>query len=133
MKILFNYSVPFWTSNVIATITIISEIGIDMSQFCSSKCLCYWAKLIPSSNESAGKKKSVRITRARDYLKSTLVQCTYTAVKSDKSPYYKKKYKSLVKRRGKKEPLSLLLVWFLLAFTRYYLPVRHRIQATFTK
>ena len=36
-------------------ITIISEIGIDMSQFCSSKRLCCWTGLTPGSNESAGK------------------------------------------------------------------------------
>ena len=64
-----------------SAITIISEIGIDMSQFCSSKRLCCWAGLTPGSNESAGKKKS------------------------DKSPYYKKKYESLVKRRGKKRAI----------------------------
>ena len=85
-----------------SAITIISEIGIDMSQFCSSKRLCCWAGLTPGSNESAGKKKSVRITRAGVYLKPALVQCAHAAVKSDKSPYYKKKYESLVKRRGKK-------------------------------
>ena len=86
-------------------ITIISEIGIDMSQFCSSKRLCCWAGLTPGSNESAGKKKSVRITRAGVYLKPALVQCAHAAVKSDKSPYYKKKYESLVKRRGKKRAI----------------------------
>lgn len=64
-----------------SAITIISEIGIDMSQFCSSKRLCCLAGLTPGSNESAGKKKS------------------------DKSPYYKKKYESLVKRRGKKRAI----------------------------
>ena len=88
-----------------SAITIISEIGIDMSQFCSSKCLCCWAGLTPGSNESAGKKKSVRITRAGVYLKPALVQCAHAAVKSDKSPYYKKKYESLVKRRGKKRAI----------------------------
>ena len=85
-----------------SAITIISEIGIDMSQFCNSKRLCCWAGLTPSNNESAGKKKSVRITRAGVYLKPALVQCAHAAVKSDKSPYYKTKYESLVKRRGKK-------------------------------
>lgn len=54
-------------------ITIISEIGTDMSQFSSSKRLCCWAGLTPSNNESAGKKKSVRITRAGIYLKPALV------------------------------------------------------------
>jgi len=34
-----------------------------------------------------------------------LVQCAYAAVKSDKSPYYKKKYESLLKRRGKKRAI----------------------------
>ena len=88
-----------------SAITIISEIGIDMSQFCYSKRLCCWAGLTPGSNESAGKKKSVRITRAGVYLKPALVQCAHAAVKSDKSPYYKKKYESLVKRRGKKRAI----------------------------
>ena len=88
-----------------SAITIISKIGIDMSQFCSSKRLCCWAGLTPGSNESAGKKKSVRITRAGVYLKPALVQCAHAAVKSDKSPYYKKKYESLVKRRGKKRAI----------------------------
>ena len=72
-----------------SAITIISEIGTDMSQFSSSKRLCCWAGLTPGSNESAGKKKSVRITRAGVYLKPALVQCAHAAVKSDKSPYYK--------------------------------------------
>ena len=76
-----------------------------MSQFCTSKRLCCWAGLTPCSNESGGKKKAVRITRAGVYLKPALVQCAHAAVKSDKSPYYKKKYESLVKRRGKKRAI----------------------------
>ena len=88
-----------------SAITIISEIGIDMSQSCTSKRLCCWAGLVPGSNESGGKKKSVRITRAGVYLKPALVQCAHAAVKSDQSPYYKKKYESLMKRRGKKRAI----------------------------
>ena len=88
-----------------SAVTIISEIGIDMSQFCSSKRLCCWAGLTSGSNESGGKKKSVRITRAGIYLKPALVQCAHAAVKSDKSPYHKKKYESLVKHRGKKRAI----------------------------
>lgn len=88
-----------------SAITIISEIGIDMSQFSSSKRLCCWAGLTPGSNESAGKKKSVRITRAGVYLKPALVQCAHAAVKSIDSPYYKSKYECIVKRRGKKRAI----------------------------
>ena len=98
-----------------SAITIISEIGIDMSQFCTSKRLCCWAGLTPGSNESAGKKKSVRITRAGVYLKPALVQCAHAAVKSNKSPYYKKKYESLVKRRGKKRAIIAIAKMILTA------------------
>ena len=88
-----------------SAITVISEIGINMTQFSSSKRLCCWAGLTPGSNESGGKKKSVRVTRAGVYLKPALVQCAHAAVKSKKSPYYKKKYESLMKRRGKKRAI----------------------------
>ena len=88
-----------------SAITIISEIGTDMSQFSSSKRLCRWAGLTPGNNESAGKKKSVRITRAGVYLKPALVQCAHAAVKSNKTPYYKTKYERIMKRRGKKRAI----------------------------
>ena len=86
-------------------ITIISEIGTDMSQFGSSKRLCCWAGLTPGNNESAGKKKSVRITRAGVYLKPALVQAAHAAVKSKESSYYRLKYEHISKRRGKKRAI----------------------------
>ena len=64
-----------------------------------------WSGLTPGCNESAGKRKSVQITRAGVYFKPALIQCAPAAVKSDKSPYYKKKYESLVKHRGKKRAI----------------------------
>jgi len=88
-----------------SAISIISEIGTDMSQFNSSKRLCCWAGLTPGNNESAGKKKSVKITRAGVYLKPALVQCAHAAVKSQTAPYYKNKYERLAKRRGKKRSI----------------------------
>jgi hypothetical protein len=88
-----------------SAITIISEIGTDMAQFSNSRRLCCWAGLTPGNNESAGKKKSVRITRAGVYLKPALVQVAHAAVKSDKSPYYKTKYERIAKRRGKKRAI----------------------------
>jgi len=86
-------------------ITIISEIGTDIKQFSGSKRLCCWAGLTPSNNQSAGKKKSVRITRAGVYLKPALVQAAHAAVKSKDSPYYKNKYERISKRRGKKRAI----------------------------
>ena len=88
-----------------SAITIISEIGTDMSQFANSKRLCCWAGLTPGNNESAGKKKSVKISRAGVYLKPALVQVAHASVKSTKSPYYKNKYERICKRRGKKRAI----------------------------
>jgi len=88
-----------------SAITIISEIGVDMEQFASSKRLCCWAGLTPGNNESAGKKKSVRISRAGVYLKPALVQVAHAAVKDKDSPYYGFKYERISKRRGKKRAI----------------------------
>ena len=73
-----------------------------MRQFGSSKRLCCWAGLTPGNNESAGKKKSVRICRAGVYLKPALVQVAHAAVKDKANPYYALKYERIAKRRGKK-------------------------------
>jgi len=89
----------------LSAITIISELGTDMSQFSSSKRLCRWAGLTPGNNESAGKKKSVKITRAGVYLKPALVEIAHAAVTSTQTPYYKLKYERIVKRRGKKRAI----------------------------
>jgi transposase len=88
-----------------SAITIISEIGTDMTQFASSKRFCCWAGLTPGNNESAGKKKSVRISRAGVYIKPALVQVAHAAVKSNRSPYFKIKYERISKRRGKKRAI----------------------------
>lgn len=88
-----------------SAITIISEIGTDMSHFSNAKRLCCWAGLTPGNNESAGKKKSVRITRAGVYLKPALVQVAHAAVKDKANPYYKIKYEQISKRRGKKRAI----------------------------
>ena len=84
-----------------SAITILSEIGTDMTQFDSSKRLCSWAGLTPGNNQSAGKKKSVRITRAGVYIKPMLVQAAHAAVKCTRQPYYKVKYENVARRRAR--------------------------------
>jgi transposase len=54
---------------------------------------------------AAGKKKSVRITRAGVYLKPALVQVAHAAVKSKDNPYFRIKYERIAKRRGKKRAI----------------------------
>ena len=64
--------------------------------------LSKWAGLSPGQNESAGKKKSVRISKAGVYLKPCLVEVAHAAVKSKDNPYYAIKFDKIRKRRGKK-------------------------------
>ena len=88
-----------------SAISIISEIGTDMSQFSSHYRLASWAGLAPGCNESAGKKKSVKISRAGVYLKPALVEVAHCAVTDKECDYYAVKYKQLSKRRGKKRAI----------------------------
>lgn len=87
-----------------SAIVIISEIGVDMSQFESDKQLVSWAGLAPCNNESAGKKKSVRISKAGQYLKPLLVQIALASIKS-KGSYFQLKYQRFKKRRGHKKAI----------------------------
>ena len=91
--------------NPFSAIAIISEIGVDMSVFHTAKHLCSWAGLTPQNNESAGKKHSVRISRAGIYIKPLLVQCANAVVKSDKHPEIRGRYLSIKKRRGHKRAI----------------------------
>ena len=89
---------------LLSAIIVISEIGVDMEQFESAKQLACWAGLAPANNESAKKKKSVRITKAGQYLKPLLVQCALASTK-DKDSYFGLKYSRIKKRRGHKKAI----------------------------
>jgi len=98
-----------------SAIIIISEIGVDMSQFKSAGHLSSWAGLTPSNNQSAGKKKSVKISRAGVYLKPALVQVAHASVKSKTHSYYSVKYQCIYKRRGKKRAIIAIARMILVA------------------
>ena len=84
---------------------VLAETGINMDIFDDAKHLCSWCGLSPANNESAGKKKSVRIAKAGAYLKPMMVQCALAAVKSKKQPYFAIKYRRIKKRRGHKKAI----------------------------
>ena len=92
-------------SSDFTAIGIISEIGTNMEAFPSAKHLCSWAGLTPTNNESAGKKKSVRVSKAGCYIKPLLVQCANSVVKSEKHPEIRNRYLRLRKRRGHKKAI----------------------------
>ncbi|AFV02204.1 Mobile element protein [Dehalobacter sp. UNSWDHB] len=90
--------------NLFSAIAMVSEIGVKMDVFPTAKHLCSWAGLTPTNNESAGKKKSVRISKAGCYIKPLLVQCATAVVKSDKHPEIRNRYLKK-KRRGHKRAI----------------------------
>ena len=77
-----------------SAIGILSEIGVDMSVFPTSKHLCSWAGLTPQNNESAGA-----------YIKLLLVQCALCAIRAKQNPEIRSRYLSLKKRRGHKKAI----------------------------
>jgi transposase len=88
-----------------SAIAVIGEIGVDMSVFETSRHLCSWAGLAPQNDNSAGKKKTTRVSRAGAYIKPMLVQCALAAIKSNKHPEIKNRYNAIKKRRGHKKAL----------------------------
>jgi transposase len=91
--------------NTFTAIAIISEIGVNMDVFPTAKHLCSWAGLTPTNNESAGKKKSVRVSKAGCYIKPLLVQCASAIVKSEKHPEIRNRFLRIKKRRGHKKAI----------------------------
>jgi len=88
-----------------AAVATIGEIGVDMSVFETSRHLCSWAGLTPQNDQSAGKKKTTRISRAGAYIKPLLVQCALCAIRSKKNPEIAFRYNAIKKRRGHKKAI----------------------------
>lgn len=85
-------------SNTVAQV-IISEVGIDMSRFPTAGHLISWAGLCPRNDESAGKRRSTRIRDGAPWLKTTLVQAAWSAVRK-KDSYLRALFLRLKGRRG---------------------------------
>lgn len=114
-------TVPGFSSDPMTAIAVISEIGINMSVFPTAKNLVSWAGCCPRNDQSNGKVKSNRISRAGTCLKPLLVQVANSVVKSDKYPECKERYRRLKARRGHKKAIIaicrmlLTAIWHILS------------------
>ncbi len=119
---------PALDSNPMTAIAILSEIGPDMSVFPSSKNLVSWAGCCPRNDQSNGKVKSTRISRAGCYLKPLLVQLANALIKSKKHPEFKERYHRIKTRRGHKKAIIavckmiLTAIWNILSRLEPYTP-----------
>ena len=89
----------------LTAIRILSEVSNDLYSFSTSKNLCFWAGFTPTNNESAGKKKSIHISKAGCYIKPLLVQWGLAALKSKDNPEISNRYKNLKMSRGHKKAI----------------------------
>lgn len=81
---------------------VIAEIGLDMSRFPTAGHLLSWAGLVPGLDESAGKRRSTRVTKGAPWLKPVLVQCAWAAA-NKKNSYFEAQFLRLKGRRGPKK------------------------------
>jgi len=93
---------------------IVSEIGIDMSRFPSAAHLISWACMSPRNDESAGKRRSNRLRKGAAWLKTTLVQCAWAAVKK-KDSYLQAQFYRIKARRGPKKAIMAVAASMLTA------------------
>jgi len=83
---------------------IVSEIGIDMGRFPSDGHLVSWTGICPRNDESAGKRRSTRLRKGAPWLKTTLVQCAWSAVRQ-KDTYLRAQFYHVRARRGAKKAI----------------------------
>jgi transposase len=105
--------------SAIASHVVVAEIGIDMSRFKTAAHLLSWACLCPRNDESAGKRRSTRLRRGGNWLKTTLVQAAWATVKV-KGSYLQAQFHRIRARRGAKKAILavaasiLTAVWHML-------------------
>ena len=98
----------------LSALTVLSEIGADMTRFDSAGHLIAWAGLCPGQNESAGKRKRTRLRKGAPWLKAALVQCAWAA-KRAKTSYYRAQFFRLKARRGPQKAICAVAASILTA------------------
>lgn len=84
---------------------ILVEIGPDaVSRFPDAHHLASWTRICPGNNESAGKHKSGKTGHGNPWLRSSLVEAAWAAIKV-KDSYFSALYHRLAGRRGNKRAI----------------------------
>ena len=83
---------------------IVAEIGIDMTRFPTPGHLLSWATMCPRNDASAGKRRSTRLLKGNNWLKTALVTAAWAAVRT-KTSYLRAQFLRLKARRGAKKAI----------------------------
>lgn len=122
------HTVPGFDNNPMTAISVIAEIGVDMSVFPTAKNLVSWAGCCPRNDQSGGHIKSTRISKAGACLKPLLVQVANAVIKSKDHPEFGERYRRIKARRGHKKAIIavcrmlLTAIWNVLAKGCSYSP-----------
>jgi transposase len=99
---------------------VVSEVGLDMSQFPTAGHLASWAKFTPQTKESAGKTTGRGSTgHGNRYLAKVLGEAAVSAGRTN--TFLGERYRRIARRRGKKKAIVavgrsiLVIIWHLLA------------------
>jgi transposase len=93
---------------------LVAEIGVDMQHFPTAGHLVSWAGLCPQLDESAGKRRTTRLRRGNGWLKPSLVQAAWAAVKCRDS-YLHAQFHRVRARRGAKKAIGAVAASMLTA------------------
>ena len=85
----------------VAAVTLIAELGVDMSVFPTAAHAAAWAGVCPGNNESAGKRMPQQKRRGNVHLASILVQAAF-AVSRTKDNFLKSRFWKIAVRAGRK-------------------------------
>lgn len=98
---------------------ILAETGVDMGCFPTPGHFASWARLCPGTHESAGKRRPTTTGKGATWLRATLQEAAWAAIKTKQS-YYRALYHRLKSRRGPKKAIvavqhaMLVALWHML-------------------
>jgi transposase len=95
---------------------LLAETGVTMDPFPTAAHFASWARLCPGNHESGGKRLATTTGKGATWLRATLQEAAWAAVKTKRS-YYRALYHRLKARRGPKKAITavqhaMLVAWW---------------------